>query len=135
MGKIDNNLSDIFDIEVKSTTTSPNAVIVAEEIDDSTLVRENLFKLLQTGNTMLEEIKTLATDTEDPKAYDSFSNLLSKLSMINQNIFSNCNLKIKSATANKNEEAVPVTNNTQNNILFSGSTAELNNFIKSLQKS
>lgn len=143
--KIDDNLSQVFDIEpVKETQviTASGQVVIPEhkeqneQIDyDYTKTRKNLHDLLATGQEALMHALEVAKSSEHPRAFEVVGNLMNQLADINEKLLklSERKQKLDAPSANKpaDGQAKTVTNN---NAIFVGSTSELNKIINNMNK-
>lgn len=120
--EINNSVSNI--IEYNDNTYEENDIE-----QDLEKTRSNLFNLLQKGEDALDGILAVAQQSESPRCYEVFSSLLKNLADINHQILDIHKKKsdlIKQPT--KQNESTP---QVINNSLFIGSTAELQNLLKS----
>lgn len=141
--KIDNNLSQVFDMEpVKEgeVITSAGEVVLPktnnqnEKIEqDYERTRNNMYALLQQGQDALFHALEVAKSSEHPRAFEVVGNLMNQLADINEQILKmhETKRKLDAPTAGKEnaEQAKTVTNN---NAIFVGSTSELNKMIQKL---
>ena len=138
--KIDNNLSQIFDIEqVKEgeVITKSGDVVVpeankqSEKIDyDYDKTRGNLHSLLSTGQEALMHALEIAKSSEDPRAFTVVGNLMKQLSDINSQLLDLHRQKQRLDTP-ESAKGQPTTDNktVTNNAIFVGSTAELSKLL------
>jgi predicted house-cleaning noncanonical NTP pyrophosphatase (MazG superfamily) len=137
--KIDDRLSDIFDVPV--TPELKNEVIDAstgeivttddQKIDsDYDKSRSNLHDLLAKGHEALTHALDVAKQSEHPRAFEVVGNLMKQLADVNQQLLDIHQQKQK-LDAPKAGEKAKVTNN---NAIFVGSTAELTKMIKNMNK-
>jgi predicted house-cleaning noncanonical NTP pyrophosphatase (MazG superfamily) len=137
--KIDDRLSDIFDVPV--TPELKNEVIDAstgeivttddQKIDsDYDKSRLNLHDLLAKGHEALTHALDVAKQSEHPRAFEVVGNLMKQLADVNQQLLDIHQQKQK-LDAPKAGEKAKVTNN---NAIFVGSTAELTKMIKNMNK-
>ena len=134
--KIDDSLSEVFDIE---PMTKNEVITKQEEIiipsnskieDDFEVSRNNLRILLQQGQEALQKSLDVAMQSEHPRAFEVVGNLMKQLADINQQLLDLHQQKQKLDTP-KEGSRKEVTNN---NVIFTGSTAELNKLIKNMSK-
>lgn len=130
-------LSQLFGVE-NMRETLPEVKEENTDLDkDVEDAKNNIKILIETGNRALEEALNLAMDSEDPKTYDMFTNMIVALAELNQKVIDTHNqkqtIKNKAGLRNKSDQQVP-TNQTVNNqnIVFQGSAAELSDFLKTL---
>jgi hypothetical protein len=134
--KIDDSLSEVFDIEPMTKNeviTKQGEVIVPTNNkieDDFEVSRNNLRILLQQGQEALQKSLDVAMQSEHPRAFEVVGNLMKQLADINQQLLDLHQQKQKLDTP-KEGSRKEVTNN---NVIFTGSTAELNKLIKNMSK-
>jgi hypothetical protein len=137
--RIDDNLSDVFDMEpmedVKqelipaAETQLAIAKSFEEKIDkDYDDARGNLKDILHKGQEALNHALEVAKQSEHPRAFEVVGNLVKQLADVNQQLMDLHQQKKKLAEPGKGEQA-KVTNN---NAIFVGSTAELSKMINKL---
>ena len=134
--KIDENLSQVFDIEPMSKTeiVTKDGQVINEETnkieDDYNTTRNNLRELLTSGQQALDTALQIAKESEHPRAFEVVGNLMKQLADINQQLLDLHQQKQK-LDGPKEGEKKGVTNN---NAIFVGSTADLNKLIKNMTK-
>ena len=134
--KIDETLSAEFGIQPMGQTeviTKTGEVIndCTNKIqDDFDVTRGNLRILLQQGQEALQKSLDVAMQSEHPRAFEVVGNLMKQLADINQQLLDLHQQKQKLDTP-KEGSRKEVTNN---NVIFTGSTAELNKLIKNMSK-
>jgi hypothetical protein len=134
--KIDETLSAEFGLQPMSQTEVITRT--GEVINDSTnkiqddfdVTRGNLRILLQQGQEALQKSLDVAMQSEHPRAFEVVGNLMKQLADINQQLLDLHQQKQKLDTP-KEGSRKEVTNN---NVIFTGSTAELNKLIKNMSK-
>ena len=134
--KIDETLSAEFGIQPMRQTEVITKT--GEVINDSTnkieadydTTRNNLRVLLQQGQEALQKSLDVAMQSEHPRAFEVVGNLMKQLADINQQLLDLHQQKQKLDTP-KEGSRKEVTNN---NVIFTGSTAELNKLIKNMSK-
>lgn len=139
--KIDDNLSEIFDVTVipehdvikaDGTLIPPDTNVAQSDFDK---VRANLHDILEYGNQGLRLAISVATSTEEPKAIEAFTKLFSELSNVNLKLLEihekQNKLRPKDEPAEMKGQIVQ---NQQNNNIFVGTTADLGKFIHGLDK-
>jgi hypothetical protein len=139
MRKVDVKLNDLFDIvedetNVEVVSTDPSAVIKsdAENRDDDVNAdyeksREHYYKLLEKGNDALEYSLEIAKQTDHPRAFEVFGQLLKNTTEVNDRLLELQMKMEQMKTLERKGNPTKVTNNA----LFVGSTAELQKLIKS----
>jgi hypothetical protein len=138
--KIDDRLSDVFDIEAVEVKTgdiitSDNQVVPqgSNKIEsDYDRTRNNLHSLLQLGQDALFHALEIAKSTEHPRAFEVVGNLMKQLSDVNSQLLDLHDKKRRLDVPTKAEEV----SNKQitNNAIFVGSTSELNKFLENMNK-
>jgi hypothetical protein len=98
--------------------------------DDYEVSRNNLRILLQQGQEALQKSLDVAMQSEHPRAFEVVGNLMKQLADINQQLMDLHQQKQK-LDGPKESARKEVTNN---NVIFTGSTAELNKLIKNMAK-
>ena len=127
MKKLNDNLSEIFDIEpmeqpevlpsVKPTTE----VVASDEVEtDAALARKNIKGLLDKGGAAIDNLLLVAQESEHPRAYEVAANFIKTLGDLNKDL-----LEIQKQK--QNLRPVEVNNQSINveKAVFVGSTAEL----------
>jgi hypothetical protein len=123
-------LSEIFDIEpieIKENRTTEVVVVeTSNDIDsDTSFARENIKQLITKGNKSLEELSTVANQSESPRAYEVLATMMKNLADMNKDLLElqkrKRDLQPKESTQNLNIDKA----------VFVGSTAELVKMIKS----
>ena len=130
MKKLNENLSDIFDIEPieikQKTSTEVVTIDSGNDIDiDTDFARKNIKQLIETGSKSFEELTTVANQSESPRAYEVLATMMKSLSDMNKDLLElqkrKRELQPKESTQNLNIDKA----------VFVGSTAELVKMIKS----
>ena len=135
--KIDENLSEVFEIAPMTNTeviTKEGQVISPSNNkieDDYEISRNNLREILTQGQQALNKALEVAQQSEHPRAFEVVGNLMKQLADINQQLLDLHQQKAK-LDAPKGEGAKKEVTN--NNVIFTGSTAELNKLIKNMSK-
>jgi hypothetical protein len=104
-----------------------------EDLDkDYLVVRDNLKELINKGTTAIDGILNLASETEQPRAYEVLAQLIKTVADTNKDLLDMHN-KMKTIKGD-----VPQTTNSgntiTNNSIFVGSTAELQKLLKGKMK-
>jgi hypothetical protein len=129
MSKINDNLSEIFDIEPLEEPKYLPATIVQKPIDDSgdevdadsSIARSNIKNLIDKGTDSIDDLLRVAKESEHPRAYEVAANFIKTLADLNKDL-----LEIQ-----KRKQELKPQNNQSNspinvkNAVFVGSTAEL----------
>ena len=140
MSSIDDKLNEVLNIanefvkEEKNTiknpleiATEPPKPVAPENVDvdtDFETGRNELYKMLEKGNTAIDGILNLAKEGEHPRAYEVAGQLIKTQSEIAQNL-----LDLQGTLKKIKEEKGNVPKNVTN-ALFVGSTTELQKLIK-----
>ena len=126
MKKLNDNLSEIFDIEPLETTTAIVAtqvteVVVGDEVEtDAALARKNIKSLLDKGNGAIDNLLLVAQESEHPRAYEVAANFIKTLADLNKDLLD--------VQKKKSDLRPQQTTNQSINVekaVFVGSTAEL----------
>ena len=126
MKKLNENLSDLFDVEpiqvVEQKSTVPMIIDHDDPVvSDAQFARENIRELISKGNSAIDQLLLVARDTEHPRAYEVAAGLIKNLGDLNKDL-----LEIQ-----KRKRDLAPKESTQSNGLsidkavFVGSTAEL----------
>jgi len=99
---------------------------VEEKIDvDYSVVRQNLYELVDTGKDAVEHILSVAKAGDSPRAYEVVSQLLKTVAEMNKDI-----LEVHDKAKKIKEDSFNMTQkNTTNNTIYVGSTSELQDLI------
>lgn len=134
---IDESLSKTFDIqpakqsEIIPANTATDVVVVNDKIeDDYEITRNNLRLILQQGQSALMKALDVAHQSEHPRAFEVVGNLMKQLADVNQQLLDLHQQKQKLDTPKQGSKK-EVTNN---NVIFTGSTADLNKLIQNMSK-
>ena len=91
MKKLNENLSDLFDVEpiqiVEQKSTVP--VIIDHDdpiVSDAQFARENIRELISKGNSAIDQLLLVARDTEHPRAYEVAAGLIKNLGDLNKDL-------------------------------------------------
>lgn len=138
MNDIDDKIGKVLDVEVEeknSITTVSKAEVAPYNSDDNDTfdrdfeyTRENIMRVIETGQHSLEELFELARQSQNARAFEVLSGLIKNISDANKDLME---LHRKRKEIDPNKEQNPQTLN-QN--LFVGSTAELMQMIKDAGK-
>lgn len=133
---VDEKLSEVFNVEPMTPTeiiTADGEVISDSKNkieDDYDHARNNLRTLLLNGQTALQTALAVAQQSEHPRAIEVVGNLMKQLADINQQLLDLHQQKQK-LDGPKESAKKEVTNN---NVIFTGSTADLNKLLKNMSK-
>ena len=131
--KIENNMEDIFNLPeaapISDIKISEAVVIPTDETvdDDIAYARDNLYKIVESGNDALETLLNVAKASESPRAFEVVQQFIKTMADANKDLVE-LQRKKKLLKADV-EKARDIHNN-----LFVGSTAELQKMIKGMKK-
>ena len=126
MKKLNDNLSEIFDIEPLETKSTPvvtqtTEIVVGDEVEtDAALARKNIKSLLDKGNGAIDNLLLVAQESEHPRAYEVAANFIKTLADLNKDLLD--------VQKKKSDLRPQQTTNQSINVekaVFVGSTAEL----------
>lgn len=128
MNKLNNNLSDILDIE---PVMQKKEVIVVEDKenidDDAEFARQNIRGLIEKGNDAIDGILNVAKASDHPRAYEVAANMLKHLTDMNKDL-----MEIQKRKKDlQPKESAPTNGITVDKAVFVGSTRELVKLLKS----
>jgi len=93
MKKLNDNLSEIFDIEPLETTpslpvaTQVTEIVAGDEVEtDAALARKNIKSLLDKGNGAIDNLLLVAQESEHPRAYEVAANFIKTLADLNKDL-------------------------------------------------
>jgi hypothetical protein len=142
--KADDNLSKIFDVEPlkpgEVASTGHEIVPASDKVEENVghdydAARSNLYKLLNQGQDALYSALEIAKQSEHPRAFEVVGNLMKQLADINEQLLALSERKQKLDAPSKSEgQPAPGKQVTNNNAIFVGSTSELSNLIKNMNK-
>jgi hypothetical protein len=126
MKKLNENLSDIFDVEpIEIVEHKPTVPVVVEHDDpvvsDAQFARENIRELISKGNSAIDQLLLVARDTEHPRAYEVAAGLIKNLGDLNKDLLEIQKRKRDLAP----KETAPSNSLSIDKAVFVGSTAEL----------
>lgn len=135
MNNIDESLSQVFDIE-PITSTRGDVVhytqLPENEEIDSDNARLNIYGLIDKGNHALDDILEIAKQSESPRSFEVFTSLLKTVADMNMQLL---DIQKKKQELTKKPSNDDNSGNTiTNNAIFVGSTSELHNMLKQLQR-
>jgi hypothetical protein len=127
MKKLNDNLSEIFDIEpMKQTEVLPavkptTEVIASDEVEtDAALARKNIKGLLDKGGAAIDNLLLVAQESEHPRAYEVAANFIKTLGDLNKDLLEIQKQKQSLRPVEINNQSINV-----EKAVFVGSTAEL----------
>ena len=129
MKKLNDNLSEIFDVEPIQTVEplpvaklTTDVVPVGDEVEtDAALARKNIKSLLDKGSNAIDNLLLVAQESEHPRAYEVAANFIKTLADLNKDL-----LDVQKKKSDLRPQQT--TNNQSINVekaVFVGSTAEL----------
>ena len=127
MNKLNNNLSEILDVEpIKSTNN-----IIVEPVDfiddDAEFARQNIRGLIEKGNEAIDGILNVAKASDHPRAYEVAANMLKHLTDMNKDL-----MEIQKRKKDlQPKESAPTNGINVDKAVFIGSTKELVKLLKS----
>jgi len=128
MKKINEKLSEIFEVEPIKVETVKQEIVPAEETNvvesDAEFARKNIRELIQKGGFAIEDLLQVAKHSESPRAYEVAANMIKNLSDLNKDLLEIQKRK-KDLVVEKSSNGVNV-----DKAVFVGSTAELMKLIK-----
>jgi len=132
MKKLNQNLSEIFDIEpVEEKPVEKLPVVIddsSNQIDaDAEFARNNMRELINNGNKALTDLASVANQSESPRAYEVLATMMKNLAEMNKDLLAL--QKTKKELAPQSSESSKGVN--IDKAVFVGSTTELLKMIKS----
>lgn len=133
------DISDVVDYELTTVTTGNHPIVTEEESEnaveeiDFDYVRSNQFEIIEAGKEALNGALELAKMSENARSYEVVGTLMKSLADINKQLLEVHELKKKIKTEKSKEESTQTVNNTQNNIIFQGTTTDLLRQITQMQ--
>lgn len=118
-------------IAVEATNKpTPNALIKDTE-EDYKFTRDNVKKLITTSDEAIGSMMNLATDSENPRAFEVLANLIKTASDVNKQLMDlqKDRKKLMASESSKKGEAPSIGNTTTNNSIFVGTTSDLQKFL------
>lgn len=104
--------------------------------DDATYARNNLKQLIETSRVALEYALDLARQSDSPRAYEVLATMINTASDLNTKLIDVHQREQKMTVPGSPDAPLPTAQNITNNVVFAGTTAELNSLImKQLGKS
>lgn len=128
MKKLNQNLSEIFDIE-PIEDPKPTEIVPVESTNtiesDTEFARQNIRELLAKGGNAIDELAAVARDSQHPRAYEVMAAMIKNLSDLNKDL-----LEIQKRKKDLTGESAAKNINVDKAV-FIGSTADLIKQIKS----
>jgi hypothetical protein len=129
----DDKISEILDLEPMNS--SPNLPLVYHEnkqkpedkqVDaDLKFVRDNLYDLITSGHSAIDQMMSIADQSQHPRAYEVLANMIKTMVDTNKDLLDMHEKKKKLQGGDKKEESKTVNNN-----LFVGSTNDILKLLK-----
>lgn len=122
--------------ELSNVTPHDNELIKDSE-EDYKFTRENIRKLISTTDQAIAILLGLAEDSEHPRAFEVLANLIRTQSDVNNQLIDIQKDRKKLIKGEgKTNSAIPVSGNIENqqNVIFAGTTADLQKFLKKNSK-
>ena len=135
MKKLNDNLSEIFDVEPMELVEAPKSQIVPVDETNSTVTndfeeaRKNTKSLIQKADTALDNLLMVANQSEHPRAYEVAANLIKTLGDLNKDLLELQKRKMD-LTGEKKDSGKTVIDKA----VFVGNTSELLKMIKDKAK-
>lgn len=128
------DVEDAVDKRTPSVIESAIAVPEDDSVDsDAEAVRDTLYNLLKKGEEAFEDLKRIAVAEESPRSFEVLNSMLGQLSDIAVKLMDvhEKKNKIKKASTASESETKAINNGTvNNNTVFVGTTADLQQMIK-----
>ena len=126
MKKLNENLSDLFDVEpiqiIEQKSTVPMVIDHDDPVvSDAQFARENIRELISKGNSAIDQLLLVARDTEHPRAYEVAAGLIKNLGDLNKDLLEIQKRKRDLAP----KESAQSSGLSIDKAVFVGSTAEL----------
>ena len=132
--EMEKNMEEIFDlpetkpmvevIDESRVTPMPKATIDQDDVmDDYHYARENLKNIIDSAQQSIDDLSSIASTSESPRAYEVLSDLMKTLVNANKDL-----LELQRKVKQLKDDGEKPSNVT--NALFVGSTAELQKLIK-----
>lgn len=122
--KLNQKLSEVLDIEPIKIAPPPVVVPDTTE-DDAEFARKNIRNLIEKGNVAMDNLLTVAKESEHPRAYEVAAGMIKNLSDLNKDL-----LEIQKRKKDLTGESQTAKNINVDKAVFVGSTTELVKFLK-----
>jgi phage tail tape-measure protein len=135
MKKLNDNLSEIFDVEPMELVEAPKSQIVPVDEKNSTVTndfeeaRKNTKSLIQKADTALDNLLMVANQSEHPRAYEVAANLIKTLGDLNKDL-----LELQKRKMDLTGEKKDAGKTVIDKAVFVGNTSELLKMIKDKAK-
>lgn len=124
-------ISEVFDVEPAAASVNAATPVVEKNVkmtDDADLAKANIKALMATSATALQHALQVAVQSDSPRAYEVLATLLNTAADLNTRLVNIHERERKLVTPAEENQKV-IEKNVTNNVVFSGTTAELNNLI------
>ena len=132
MSKFEDNMEDMFDIEVESSDIEPKKPPIPKQKDDQDAdyeyTRGQLYNLIMKGQEALDGALEVAQESGHPRAYEVAVNAMKQVADTTDKLME-LQKRMKDLEAPTKQKAGNTTNN-----LFVGSTADLQKMLKQINK-
>ena len=130
MKKLNQNLSEIFDVEpIEEKPVEKLPVVIDDntnQIDaDAEFARNNMRELIENGNKALTDLASVANQSESPRAYEVLATMMKNLAEMNKDLLALQKAKKELAPQSESSKGVNI-----DKAVFVGSTTELLKMIK-----
>ena len=131
MKKLNQNLSEIFDVEpIEEQKIETLPVVVEDSVNqidaDANFARTNMRTLITNGNDALQKLAYVADQSESPRAYEVLATMMKNLAEMNKDLLELQKQKRELAPQSDSTKGVNI-----DKAVFVGSTTELLKMIKS----
>jgi hypothetical protein len=131
MKKLNQNLSEIFDVEpIEEKPIESLPVVIDDTVNqvdaDAEFARSNMRTLITNGNDALEKLAYVADQSESPRAYEVLATMMKNLAEMNKDLLELQKRKRELAPQSDSAKGVNI-----DKAVFVGSTTELLKMIKS----
>ena len=131
MKKLNQNLSEIFDVEpIEEKPIESLPVVIDDAVNqvdaDAEFARSNMRTLITNGNDALEKLAYVADQSESPRAYEVLATMMKNLAEMNKDLLELQKRKRELAPQSESAKGVNI-----DKAVFVGSTTELLKMIKS----
>ena len=131
MKKLNQNLSEIFDVEpIEEKPIESLPVVIDDAVNqvdaDAEFARSNMRTLITNGNDALEKLAYVADQSESPRAYEVLATMMKNLAEMNKDLLELQKRKRELAPQSESTKGVNI-----DKAVFVGSTTELLKMIKS----
>lgn len=140
MEKLDTSLRSVFDtpaLTITDVICTPDEPVATEsnpsnQIEaDHNFARNNMYNLLQQGQSAFMHALEVAKQSENPRAFEVAGTIMKNLADMNNQLL---DLHAKKALVTKTAPAAEPMKVVNNSIVFQGSTADLNKMIQNMRK-